>query len=544
MPFMNDHHTSVDRCYWIVLPLVLLLALSLRLYGLHWGVPDVAHPKYSFHPDEAFHIEWARKLVAGEITKMHFMYGGTLHFSILNAYYRYGQLLANMLGGVSPIANAILFGRYCVVGVSVLTILLLAEIGRRLFGPMVAAAAALLLAIVPAHLFLAQTVRPDEVATLLTVLMLYLSVRILQSAVGADHREFLLAGVLLGAMMALRFPLAVFAIAPVTARWLKVRPATPRAWMKALLDRRVMTMVGMAPLFYVLFSPHTLMHWQFFVDGMRMQSIYQAIVFEDAIGRGPGVYQYGVLILREALGTPIYACALAGVVMAAYRRTPALLLLLAAGAPYFILTTFASWVMVRYALPIVPLLALLAAVWLVAAVQWAGRMKLFVIAGAVVAVVWTLLADTALLRVEAGQNVREQASAWLRDHLASGAGVVSMWQYDDDVFFNPAIPPELDHGILLLMPGIDLEAALAPQKVAYLIVNEPIYANMERLGERHPRQQVRALGQLLKSGKFQLLQEFKLPVKIFGIDFSDRFESQDFLPINPGIRVYQRVSGS
>jgi len=54
----------------------------------------------------------------------------------------------------------------------------------------------------------------------------------------------------------------------------------------------------------------------------------------------------------------------------------------------------------------------------------------------------------------------------------------------------------------------------------YLIVNETIYKNMDRLGENHPQQQVRELKKMLDSGReYVLLVQLKAPVKLWGIDF-------------------------
>ena len=76
-----------------------------------------------------------------------------------------------------------------------------------------------------------------------------------------------------------------------------------------------------------------------------------------------------------------------------------------------------------------------------------------------------------------------------------------------------------------------------------LIVPEPVYRGLDRWGQQHPHPSARKLHQLLRSGgHYRLVREFKPPATLFGIDFTDRFRSQDFFVINPGFRLYTRVS--
>src|SRR6185436_9673112 len=100
-----------------------------------------------------------------------------------------------------------------------------AAAARRLFGNLAGVAAAAALALFPAHAFLAQNVRPDELGATSVALLLYLSSwRLLrEETTPAAWPEFAI-GLLLGAMLALRFPLAIFALVPVTVLFLRQRP--------------------------------------------------------------------------------------------------------------------------------------------------------------------------------------------------------------------------------------------------------------------------------------------------------------------------------
>lgn len=200
----------------VLLVLVLALGLGLRLYGIRWGLPDASHPLHSYHPDEALHLFAAEWLANGTILPKHFMYGGTFYFAILNAFSHAAEMLQDVLGGDNLLADTILLGRYVLVGIALVTIVLVYRIGHLLFGRASGLLAALFLAIAPAHVAWAQRLRPDEIAAFLTVVILYLSVKILHSKPD-NLRYCAYVGLVLGAAISLRFPSGVFASVPLAA---------------------------------------------------------------------------------------------------------------------------------------------------------------------------------------------------------------------------------------------------------------------------------------------------------------------------------------
>ena len=522
-----------------ILALILLLAATLRLAGVHWGLPDSAHPDYSYHPDEAPTILWARWLAHGTFIAKQFIYGGTLYYSMLNAYFYYGKLLSPVLSGMGPMADTIMVGRYFVVLFSLLTIVLIYQTGKRLFDAATGLLAAVFLAISPAHIFLAQNVRPDEFGTLLLVLLLYLSVLILRGQAAQDRRNFAVTGLALGVAIALRFPLAALGIGPVLALLLREQAATWDARIKALLWWRIPLLVATACIGYALASPHTLTHFDWLLRGLQVQKNYQTAVFADAVDRGPRVCQYGWLMLREALGTPLYFLALAGLALACVRRTASRTLVLVLAVVCFLPLTVVSWVVVRYTLPIVPLVLLLAADFVVAAARRGRRYRYAVYFAVAGAALWTLLADAAFLNVETGRNVRDVAADWIRGQVSQGATIVEVQGYVGDVYLNPVIPSGYRCVPYVISSGTASQLTAANSDHDYLVLSGGIYRNMDRLGARNPQQGAYALQQVLESGRYRLVAEFVEPVHIFGIDFSGQFASQDYQIVNPGERIYR-----
>jgi hypothetical protein len=158
-----------------------------------------------------------------------------------------------------------------------------------------------------------------------------------------------------------------------------------------------------------------------------------------------------------------------------------------------------------------------------------------------VCVLWTALPDLAFLRVQSGQNSREQATEWMANHAQPGARAICLWQYRGDHFFCPAVPDSIELNVLTLDDESVPRRLEGDLRTEYLIVGEPIYANMERLAQLHPKPAIRSLSGVLRDGgPYALVTTIKSPVRLAGVDFSGQFWSHDYQIINPGFRIYRR----
>lgn len=523
-----------------ILGLIVTVALALRLYGIGWGLPDLSHLEYSYEPDEALMYVWGEMLTKGKIIAKHFQYGGTLYYSTLNAFSRFGESLSGYLGGVNIFSDGILFGRYFLVGVALVTLLLIFETGRLLFNKNTGLWSAAFIAIAPAHIVWAQRVRPDELAALLTALILFAAAKLLH-APQAERRLYLYAGIAVGVATALRMPLLVFGVAPVVAHLIRSSPKNVGQVAWSLLDWRMLAFGISVPIAFLLASPHVLMYPKAFLAGLSVPLIYQHEAFPDAIDRGPVLFQYAFRALPQALGYALYALAAAGLVLALVKRTAADIIILCMVVAYFFLFTLTVWIVVRYTLPLLPMLAILAGRF----VQWLlesfprRRMVTFCALGSVLA--WTLIADLAFLRVQAGENIRDEASAWLSQNLEKGTVVASAMAYRGDVYFLPPVPAS-NRKVQLVLSKEEASAAIFDRHERfYVTISQYIYKDVDRLGGRHPIKGYVDFLALLRT-RCKLLREFNRPVEFLGIDFSSSFDAFDYAVVNPGIRVYQCFS--
>lgn len=539
---MAIKHLARTKNFWMYvgLAVTLCIGLALRLYGVKWGLPDVLHPNYSYHPDEMLHLAAARWLADGRIIDRHFIFGGTFYFSILNSYIFFGDQLAGLLGGFNKLANSILFGRYFLVGIATITILLVYESGRQLFNEHTGLLAAFFLAITPAHIVWAQRVRPDEIAAFLLVIILFLSAKILSGEHIKSLRYLVFAGLAVGVATSLRFPMGAFVITPLTAYVMMQNQKGIFNRTLSLFDRNVAVMFICAAIAFFITSPHVFMYPDGLKAGIKIQWRYQSGIFLDAVGEGPGIYQYGWLMLHQALGYAIYFLAAMGMILALFRRSGAELMILATVVSYFVLMTLATWIVVRYTLPLLPLFALLAAGFVFYMADRFLRYRLSIYISVLLAVVWTLLSDIAYLRIEAGRDVRDLASEWISENVPEGSSILTVRTYREDYYFNPVVPEKLEHTIYYLVQGNDSQSLFRDYRFDYVILHEYIYKSMERLGKGHPLEQYRQFHEVLIKSPYRVISELKNPVRILGLDFSTSFASNDYTIVNPGIRIYRR----
>jgi len=524
---------------YALLAFVMLLALVVRLYGLWWGLPDASHPTFSYHPDEMLHILAAQMLAKGDIIGKHFMYGGTLYFSILNAYVYFGDLLGGLLGGINRLADAILFGRFFSVVVSLLTILVVYQCARVCFDKTIGLLAALILAFIPAHIIFGQHVRPDEIGALFPVLTVLLSARIGRDEQNRGYASYAYVGLVIGVSVAFRFPFAILGLVPLVAHLTARSPKNKADMVRVLLDTRLALLALCGALAYIFCSPHTFFYPKAFLEGLRIQWEYQSNPFPDAVGNGPGVYQYGWSMLHQALGYPLYVLAAIGAGISLLKRSKADLMILAATVPYFISLTLTSWVVVRYTLPLLPLLAILMARTVVEIARIGPRYRIAACSIFAAVLIATAVPVYAYLKVEAGRNIRDDATQWIRDNVPRGSSILLVRTYVEDEYFNPVVPNGYDGILFRLVSDSDSKSLFRDSHFDYLVLHEMLYQNVERLGDRYPYRHILDFYQELMRSRYRQTAELKRPIEALGIDFSGWFTSHDYSIVNPGIRFYR-----
>ncbi|HTR00033.1 MAG TPA: glycosyltransferase family 39 protein [Candidatus Acidoferrum sp.] len=523
-----------------LLPLILVVALALRLYGLHWGIPDATHTISSYHPDEVPTMLQAEFLGEGVYRPQQFIYGGSLYFRLVRSFLFLGDQFAPQLDQYNFTANAVLAGRYVMVYIALLTLLLLYEAVRCVRGEGVALLATGLLAITPSHVITAQQVRPDEVGVFFVVLQLLFAAKVLQAPTEQSARRLLWWAALIGGvMLAFRFPLVLFFAMPMLA-WL-LRPG--RDFWKSLLSRLWPAPLPVAILLivagYAVSSPETFTHFAVFKAGMELQWRFQSNPFEDAVGLGPIPWQYWWDMLHQSLGYPFYFLALAAFALACWRRHPLDWILLVGLLPYAVMVSMTTWVVVRYTLPLVPLLVVMQA----EALQWAAaRFGVKPVAAvAAVAALVTLWATLAFVRMEAAPNVRALAQQWVEANVKPDQCLLMVKAYEAEEMYNPYFDQDRCSGIMQLQnPDNDYHLAFSARTIPYVMLHQHMYASMERLGKDHPDPAHAAFYAELMADGYRVEHEVKVEPVLWGVNFSSWFTSLDMTYVNPTFRIYHK----
>lgn len=397
--------------------------------------------------------------------------------------------LAPTPGWPLEFARLILIGRLVAVALAVGTVLLTYLTARRLYGRRPAWLAALFLAVAPMHVVLAHYMAVDVPMTFFTALCLMLSARALPRAGGATPwsgwprfvRRWLALGGAAGLAAGTKYTGGVIlaaALVPLTAIYppwrrrpsgseepaqgLRESPSaggpakggtdqTPQVppWLLWLAGGALLG-IGAAVAFLAS-TPGMVVEWPKFARDFAEELEHSRTGHGNVFRFMPpaGLY-HATVSLPVAFGWPLYLLALAGAAWAAWRRRPADWLLLAAVIPLYALLSRSELRFLRYVVPLLPPLAILAARAVVSAAaaverrrttQGARRSKTApgVLAGLTALTVLPALGSSlAHDAVMAGEDPRERAARWLLATTPPGATIALA---SNPWFYTPPLDP-------------------------------------------------------------------------------------------------------
>ena len=371
-PYSSVDPASSPRPLWTgpgaALAAVVALAAALRLPGLHYGLP------YSLlNPDEGSIVPRAWEMV----------HGGGLD----PGWYDYPSLLLELLAPFQALADSpsYLSARYLAVLIGLAGVVAAWWLGRRAYGGSAGVVAASVVAVSTTHVAYSHVAVTDVLLTLGVTCTLAL--------LATGRLEW--AGVAAGLAVSAKYP-GVFLAAPLLAvgwgRW-----------------RRLAVAAGLAVAAFALTSPFVVVHpgraWD---DLSRVQRLARTgwLGFEDD-GSAFGAFSTR---LWDAVG-PVLIIALVGLVAALVRRSRADLALASFGLVYFadLLTLDAHFD--RYVLPLVPVVAVLAA-----RLRALAPVTLLLL---VIPLVWSIRDDRELLKTD----TRVFAQPYVEQLVPAGASI-------------------------------------------------------------------------------------------------------------------------
>jgi len=556
--------------WWLATLALCGLALGVRLFGLNWD------DGFLLHPDERFilmvahdrihlpHQSWTVLLDPAKSPLNPRADGPDGH----PQSYAYGALPLILLkvmgwfwGTVTGIPSLSLVqlahvGRFSSALVDTVTVLLTMLLARRLYGQIAGMLAGLLaalsvIAIQQAHFFVT-----DPWTTCFVALSLFLAITFIEKP--SWWRAGLL-GMAYGAALACKVSVAPLVVPIVVALASTARRASSNRWQK-FFDWSFTAAVG-ALVIFALFEPYALLRPRpYLTDAITQWRIATGRIDVpytlQYIGTRPVFYQVEQLV-RWGFGPALGLASLLGLAVGIWRATRerrvAEAILVVWIIVYSASTMFAEMKFLRYLLPLVPPLLVLASGlpgWL--QTVWKHRWAPVAIWGITAAVVvvtagWAV----AFLSIYTEPNTRVAASAWIDANIPAGATLgVEHW---DDPLPLPLPghpwPGTAYHQVTLTLydvrPNDQAFAYIAQQlqNVDYIILSSDRLArSIPRVPWRYPV--TSEYYRLLENGQlgFQLVYEGHVvphlgPLQFNDIDADESFSVYD----HPHVRIYRKV---
>jgi hypothetical protein len=404
-------------------------ALALRVAGLQYGLPAV------YNPDEVAIMSRALGFARGTLNPHNFLYP-TFYFYVLFGWV--GVYLAwvratRQAPSISALQDRFFVdptgiytaGRALGAVAGTVTVLAVYRLGAAVSDARTALAAAVFLAVSPLHVRDSHYVKHDVPATLAVVLAYLAMLRLWNGTTRrgtATNDDRGIGGVLLaGAACGMAFSThyyCVFLGAPlvwtIAVRWWP-------AGLAAVGRRVAWAALAAAAVFFAL-SPFILAEP---LTAWRDITANRAIVLDRAVAAGAfaPALRYAQMLWQDAMGAPVAALAIAGVVWTA-RTAPARAVLLLAFPVPFLLFIANTAPASRYLNPVLPFVAIFAARALAAL---ASRLTLGTPAFAVLvgaAALPGLVAGMRADRFFLQDDTRTLAAHWVESHVPPGASIL------------------------------------------------------------------------------------------------------------------------
>ena len=409
------------------LGLILAVALALRLHMIGFGLPSM------YDPDEPFFILKAYEMLDGRTLNPHwFGHPGTTTLYLVMLV-EVGVVLVGLLlgqwSGVNEFATAVyadpglvfIPARVCMALIGVGCVWLTYVAGRKLYGRSAGLLAAALLALNGLHIAWSQVVRTDIQASLFMMACLFFAAR---ASNDGRLRDFLLGGAMVGLAAATKWPAASIAVALIGAAASLIRHGQPVA-----ATVRKLVLGGTASIAALLtVSPFLILDWRTATADMLAEGKPAHL---GHTGNGPLAnllwYLDGQVI--GTMGWIGLVAIVIGLVVTLRSPTPARWTLVPAALAFLVLLAAQNLIWSRWILPLLPMLALLAAAGGVAVIRAIKSRVRNSARGSVRPVIAAALLFPSAAGAwgamnERANDTRDQAAAWAVQNLPAGSTVV------------------------------------------------------------------------------------------------------------------------
>ncbi|GAK54839.1 glycosyl transferase family 39 [Candidatus Vecturithrix granuli] len=428
------------------LVIVLVVGIWLRWYGIDWALPHI------FHPDETRLLYAVNDISWNNLNPKFFAYG-SLPIYLLKIVHVASQTVAAWLGK-PPYINFFLVGRVVSALFGSLTILLLYLLGKRGFSERVGGLSAAFLALTVLHIQLSHFLTVDVMLTFFVVTAFYFLISLPEGR----HllRDYLLSGVCIGLALATKISaLPLFGVFFVSHLF-TLLDRNPSARKGRTSERSALFLWGMfiaallaSGLVFLLCQPYALLDFREFWRQIQEQSN-----MVQGRWRPPYILQYDHTapywypikhLILYSMGLPLGVLTILGTISMLIRvikgltfhrsyalpcRWQAIVLLFAWTLPVFWLVGGFHVKFLRYMLPLIPFLCLLAAIFIDDLLQRFPSWKIGVAFVLIGVLGFSAFYSAAFVSIYQREDPRVQASRWIYNHIESGKTLLTeLWEF-------------------------------------------------------------------------------------------------------------------
>ncbi len=339
---------------FLLLFAILFFALLVRLWGINFGLPYGVY----FRPDEYIIVNFALSFGKGDFNPRWFMYP-TLQMYLTFALYGTYFIILLILGLVRTAGDFANFyylnpGSFYLIArllssfAGAATVISLYYLGKRAYSQRTGLLASLFLAFAFLHVRDSHFARLD---TLMTFFLVLAFIYVLRLSISGEIKDYLLAGMFAGLSISTKYPAGVILVPTVIAHFF----ANSKKWRDPKLYLLLLSMV----FFFSLGTPFAFLNFPIFVKNLLNQFAINKNGW--GLNLGLGLWYNLVFSLRYGLGLPLLIASLSGVALAIWRHQKKELLFLSFILIYYLINGLGKSLFVRYMIPLVPFLCLMAA---------------------------------------------------------------------------------------------------------------------------------------------------------------------------------------
>ena len=282
-----------NRPHRLLLLIILIIAFALRFKGVWLGYP------LPVHPDEPKLVEAALNIIRTGDMNPHFFNYPSLNIYLQASIYKTLELVGQGFSGLPatdiPIMWFYLAGRLFNVLLSVLTIGVTYQIGKRLFTAPVGLASAWFITFSFLHVSHSFTITVDTTVAFWLSLAALMATLIYQS--NARFIYYLLGGVFIGLAISSKYT-AVIGVAPLLIAHYKHSRSEG-----ALFDRKILGLILAIPAVFLVTTPYAILDYKTFLGALKYEATHYSSGHPGAEAAGGVSFMlYGKYLLNSGYG--------------------------------------------------------------------------------------------------------------------------------------------------------------------------------------------------------------------------------------------------